>query len=64
MRKGAINGSAVSDVRWLPNSENLFLAAHMDGSMIVYDKEKEDALFVAEDQAPPSDRPQIGRAHV
>ena len=24
----------------------------MDGSLIVYDKEKEDALFVAEDQAP------------
>ena len=25
----------------------------MDGSLIVYDKEKEDALFIAEDQAPP-----------
>lgn len=24
----------------------------MDGSLIVYDKEKEDALFVAEDSAP------------
>ncbi|KAF2194040.1 catabolite repression protein creC [Zopfia rhizophila CBS 207.26] len=50
-KNGVINGSAVSDIRWLPNSENLFLAAHMDGSLIVYDKEKEDALFVAEDQA-------------
>jgi hypothetical protein len=39
----------VSDIRWLPNSENLFLAAHMDGSLVVYDKEKEDAAFVAED---------------
>lgn len=45
-----INGSAVSDIRWLPNSENLFLATHMDGSIVVYDKEKEDALFIAEDQ--------------
>ena len=27
----------------------------MDGSLIVYDKEKEDALFVAEDQAPASE---------
>jgi WD40 repeat protein len=45
-----INGSAVSEIRWIPNSENLFLAAHMDGSLIVYDKEKEDAPFVAEDQ--------------
>ncbi|KAJ4299086.1 hypothetical protein N0V90_004330 [Kalmusia sp. IMI 367209] len=49
-KNGAINGSAVSDIRWLPNSENLFLAAHMDGSMVIYDKEKEDAVFVAEDQ--------------
>lgn len=39
----------MSDIRWLPNSENLFLAAHMDGSLVVYDKEKEDAAFVAED---------------
>jgi catabolite repression protein CreC len=38
----------VSDIRWLPNSENLFLASHYDGSLIVYDKEKEDAPFVAE----------------
>lgn len=44
-----INGTAVSDIRWLPNSENLFLAAHMDGSLIVYDKEKEDAVFSAEE---------------
>ncbi|KAL1610199.1 hypothetical protein SLS60_001864 [Paraconiothyrium brasiliense] len=49
-KNGAINNTAVSDIRWLPNSENLFLAAHMDGSLIVYDKEKEDAPFVAEDQ--------------
>ncbi|KAF1969341.1 WD40 repeat-like protein [Bimuria novae-zelandiae CBS 107.79] len=49
-KNGAINNTPVSDIRWLPNSENLFLAAHMDGSLIVYDKEKEDAQFVAEDQ--------------
>jgi WD40 repeat protein len=49
-RQGVINATAVSDIRWLPNSENLFLAAHMDGSLVVYDKEKEDAAFVAEDQ--------------
>ncbi|KAF2713509.1 catabolite repression protein creC [Pleomassaria siparia CBS 279.74] len=51
-KNGVINASAVSDIRWLPNSENLFLASHMDGSLIVYDKEKEDALFVAEEQSP------------
>jgi WD40 repeat protein len=50
-----INRTAVSDIKWLPNSENLFLASHMDGSLIVYDKEKEDAPFVAEQQAPMPD---------
>ncbi|CAO2658315.1 Nn.00g060380.m01.CDS01 [Neocucurbitaria sp. VM-36] len=54
-KNGVINGTAVSDIRWLPNSENLFLAAHMDGSLVVYDKEKEDAVFVAEDHSPPTD---------
>jgi WD40 repeat protein len=48
-KNGVINATAVSDIRWLPNSENLFLAAHMDGSLIVYDKEKEDAAFVSEE---------------
>lgn len=48
-KNGAINASAVSEIRWLPNSENLFLASHVDGSLVVYDKEKEDAPFVAED---------------
>lgn len=48
-KNGMINQSAVSDIRWMPNSENLFLAAHMDGSLVVYDKEKEDAPFVSEE---------------
>jgi catabolite repression protein CreC len=30
----------------------LFLAAHMDGTLVVYDKEKEDAPFNAEEQKP------------
>ncbi|KAF2123257.1 catabolite repression protein creC [Lophiotrema nucula] len=51
-KNGVINASPVSGIRWLPNSENLFLASHMDGSLVVYDKEKEDAPFVAEDNAP------------
>ncbi|KAF1850346.1 WD40 repeat-like protein [Cucurbitaria berberidis CBS 394.84] len=51
-KNGVINGTAVSDIQWLPNSENLFLAAHMDGSLVVYDKEKEDAVFVAEEHSP------------
>ena len=43
-----ISDSAVSQIRWLPGSENLFLASHMDGSLIVYDKEREDAAFIPE----------------
>lgn len=60
-KNGVINGSAVSDIRWLPNSENLFLAAHMDGGLVVYDKEKEDALFVAEEPSSATDesKPEI-----
>ena len=48
-KNGIINGTAVSKIKWIPGSENLFLAAHMDGSLIVYDKEKEDAPFVSEE---------------
>lgn len=50
-KNGIINNSAVSAIWWLPNKENYFLAAHMDGSLIVYDKEKEDAEFVPEESA-------------
>lgn len=43
--QGIINTTPVSEIRWIPGSENLFLAAHMDGALIVYDKEREDAAF-------------------
>ncbi|KAF4959357.1 hypothetical protein FGADI_1801 [Fusarium gaditjirri] len=49
--QGAINGTPVAAIRWIPGSENLFLAAHMDGSLVVYDKEKEDAHFNPEEEA-------------
>ena len=55
MPQGVINAFPVSDIRWIPGSENLFLAAHMDGSLVVYDKEKEDAAFLPEEtDGPPS----------
>ncbi|KAF4125651.1 WD40 repeat [Geosmithia morbida] len=50
-KNGAINSTPVSEIRWIPGSENLFLAAHMDGSLVVYDKEKDDAPFVPEHEA-------------
>src|ERR1700710_1117761 len=47
--QGIINATPVSEIRWIPGSENLFLAAHMDGSLVVYDKEKDDAAFLPEE---------------
>ncbi|KAF1809754.1 WD40 repeat-like protein [Eremomyces bilateralis CBS 781.70] len=56
-KNGIINSSAVADIRWLPGSENLFMAAHFDGSIVVYDKEKEDAPFTPENTDRPSAAP-------
>ncbi|KAI0025960.1 WD40-repeat-containing domain protein [Xylariomycetidae sp. FL0641] len=50
-KNGVINKTPVSQIRWIPGAENLFMAGHMDGSLVVYDKEKEDAIFNAEDEA-------------
>ncbi|CRG84081.1 putative catabolite repression protein creC [Talaromyces islandicus] len=47
-KNGAVNNSPVSHISWIPGSENLFLAAHTNGQLVVYDKEKEDALFTPE----------------
>ncbi|KAJ9133084.1 WD40 repeat-like protein [Pleurostoma richardsiae] len=49
-KNGIINGTPVSEIKWIPGSENLFLAAHMDGSLVVYDKEKEDTAFAPADE--------------
>lgn len=48
-KNGLINSSPISFISWLPNKENLFVAAHTDGTLVVYDKDKEDADFVPED---------------
>lgn len=47
-KNGVINNSPVTHIKWLPGSENLFLASHANGVLVVYDKEKEDALFTPE----------------
>ncbi|KXJ96765.1 WD domain-containing protein [Microdochium bolleyi] len=49
-KNGVINKTPVSQIRWIPGAENLFMAAHMDGSLVVYDKEKEDAIFSADEE--------------
>ena len=48
-KNGIINPTPVSKIKWIPGSENHFLAAHMDGCLVVYDKEKEDAPFISEE---------------
>jgi WD40 repeat protein len=52
LNQGVINKTPVSQIRWVPGSENLFLAAHMDGSLVVYDKEKEDGAFNPDEEEP------------
>lgn len=47
-KNGTICNSPVFDIKWVPGSENLFVAAHADGQLVVYDKEKEDAPFLPE----------------
>lgn len=48
-KNGVINNSAVSHIKWMPGSENLFLASHLDGSLVVYDKEKEDSTLFSDE---------------
>ncbi|KAI5294804.1 hypothetical protein KEM52_003162 [Ascosphaera acerosa] len=48
-KNGIINRSSVNDIKWVPGSENLFVAAMDDGELIVFDKEREDVPFVSEE---------------
>ncbi|PYI11299.1 putative catabolite repression protein creC [Aspergillus sclerotiicarbonarius CBS 121057] len=51
-KNGVVNNSPVTHMKWIPGSENLFMAAHANGQLVVYDKEKEDALFTPELSSP------------
>lgn len=51
LTQGIINPTPITDIKWLPGSENLFLAAHSDGTLIVYDKERDDAPFLPDSEA-------------
>ncbi|KAI8379512.1 WD40-repeat-containing domain protein [Radiomyces spectabilis] len=42
---GVMNSSQITMIRWLQGSENLFMAAFQDGSVMIFDKEKEDEPF-------------------
>jgi hypothetical protein len=49
-KQGRISNSPCTAVRWVPSSPNLFLVSHADGTIIVYDKDRDDGVFTA--QAP------------
>lgn len=46
-KQRCINPSAVTQIQWLPGSRTLFMAAHADGCLVIYDKEREDVDFLA-----------------
>ncbi|KAJ3507274.1 hypothetical protein NLJ89_g6395 [Agrocybe chaxingu] len=51
-------GSPCTAVRWVPSSSTLFLVSHADGTILVYDKEREDGIFTPDDpNAPPPPDP-------
>ncbi|KAF2157647.1 catabolite repression protein creC [Myriangium duriaei CBS 260.36] len=54
-KNGHIHNPSIVDIHWIPHSDNLFIAAHMDGSLVVYDRDKEDASFVTEENLPEVD---------
>ncbi|KAI9026535.1 WD40-repeat-containing domain protein [Phycomyces nitens] len=41
-KNGILNNSAVTTVKWIPESEDLFLAGFEDGTMLIIDKERDD----------------------
>jgi hypothetical protein len=40
-----MNSSPITMIKWLQGYENLFMAAFQDGTLMVFDKEKEDEPF-------------------
>lgn len=43
--EGTISSSPCTAVCWVPASSTLFLVSHTDGTIIVYDKERDDGVF-------------------
>lgn len=52
--QGCISSSPCTAVRWVPNSTTLFIVSHADGTIIVYDKEREDGAFTPQDPDAPN----------
>ncbi|KAF8913527.1 WD40-repeat-containing domain protein [Mucidula mucida] len=54
-KQGCISNSPCTAVRWVPSSSTLFLVSHADGTIIVYDKERDDGAFKAQDPSASDD---------
>lgn len=44
-----MNSSAITTIKWLHGYENLFMVAFHDGSVMLFDKDKEDEPFHPEE---------------
>ncbi|KAG8716208.1 hypothetical protein FRC11_007382 [Ceratobasidium sp. 423] len=49
--------SPCTQVRWVPSSRTLLLASYADGTIVVYDTERQDAAFVPHDPSKPMPPP-------
>jgi hypothetical protein len=50
---GCVSSSPCTSVQWVPSSRSLFLVSHADGTIIVYDREREDPVtFTPRDPSP------------
>lgn len=46
-KNGDIARSAVTDIKWIPGSPNYFVTLHANGTLIIFDKDREDGGFAA-----------------
>ncbi|ESK94167.1 catabolite repression protein crec [Moniliophthora roreri MCA 2997] len=51
-KQGCITSSPCTAVRWVPSSTSLFLVSHADGTIVVYDREREDGTFTPSEPGP------------
>ncbi|THU88588.1 WD40 repeat-like protein [Dendrothele bispora CBS 962.96] len=48
-KQGCITNSPCTSVRWVPSSTTLFLVSHADGTIIVYDRDRDDGTFTPQE---------------
>ena len=54
-KQGCISSSPCTAVRWVPASSALFLVSHADGTIVLYDKERDDGVFTPQHPDGPFD---------